>query len=63
MKKDLLVEKTMINSVTEAEKVLIGHCPYCGHHININQSVRHGYCPLCDKVLTQDEIEQVSSEV
>lgn len=62
MKKDSLVEETMINSATEAGKELIGHCPYCGHHININQSIRNGYCPLCDKVLTQDEIEQLPSE-
>ena len=58
MKQDLLVEETIITGVTEAGKALIGHCPYCGHHININQSVHNGYCPLCDKVLTQDEIEQ-----
>ena len=63
MKKGSLVEETMINSTTEAGKALIGYCPYCGHHINIKQSVRNGYCPLCDKVLTQDEVECASLEV
>ena len=26
----------------------IGHCPWCGHHINFNEE-GVSYCPLCDK--------------
>lgn len=63
MKENLLVEEPMINNTSIIETEAIGYCPYCGHHININQSVRNGYCPLCNKVLTRNEIEQTPSKV
>ena len=33
----------------------IVHCPRCGHHINIPSDGTVGYCPICDKEVTDME--------
>ena len=33
----------------------IVHCPRCGHHINIHSDGTVGYCPICDKEVTDME--------
>lgn len=33
----------------------ISHCPVCGHHLNIQFGESTGYCPLCDKEISNME--------
>ena len=33
----------------------IVHCPRCGHHINIPSNGAAGYCPICDKEVSDME--------
>lgn len=37
------------------ESMEIIHCPTCGHHINIQSNGTMGYCPICDKEVSDME--------